>query len=117
MLREFLLTAAPDKEQSRDIDFLLNLGELFTLVAYGQLIIEKGRMEQVEDDLLDQIFDFMIRDFSKFALQIYSKPGVTEPQMALCMKMIRKPVANRDRFRNIWENHAYCLKDSYEMKP
>ena len=111
------MTAAPDKEQGKDIDFLLNLGELFTLVAYGQLIIEKCRMEQVEEDLLDQIFDFMIRDFSKFALQIYSKPGATEAQMALCMKMIKKPAANRDRFLNIWENHVYCLKDSYEMNP
>jgi acyl-CoA dehydrogenase len=32
----------PDKEQVKDIDFLLNLGELFTLVAYGQLLIEKA---------------------------------------------------------------------------
>ena len=117
VLKEFLKTAAPDKEQGKDIDFLLNLGELFTLVAYGQLIIEKCRMEQVEEDLLDRIFDFMIRDFSKFALQIYSKPGATEAQMALCMKMIRKPAANRERFLNIWENHVYCLKDSYEMNP
>ena len=70
VLKEFLMTAAPDKEQIKDIDFLLNLGELFTLVVYGQLIIEKCRMEQVEDDLLALIFDFMIRDFSKFALQI-----------------------------------------------
>ena len=117
VLREFLMTAAPDKEQGKDIDFLLNLGELFTLVAYGQLIIEKCRMEQVEEDLVDQIFDFMIRDFSKFALQIYSKPGATEAQMALCMKMIKKPAANRARFQNIWENHVYALKDSYEMNP
>ena len=43
VLREFLMTAAPDKEQTKDIDFLLNLGELFTLVAYGQLIIEKSK--------------------------------------------------------------------------
>jgi acyl-CoA dehydrogenase len=117
VLKEFLLTAAPDMEQVKDIDFLLNLGELFTLVAYGQLIIEKCRMDQVEDDLLDQIFDFMIRDFSKFALQIYGKAGTTETQMALCIKMIRKPVVNRDRFQNIWENRVYCLKDSYEMNP
>ena len=117
VLKEFLMTAAPDKEQIKDIDFLLNLGELFTLVVYGQLIIEKCRMEQVKNDLLDQIFDFMIRDFSKFALQIYAKPGSTEKQMALCMKMIKKPVANRERFQNIWENHVYCLKDSYEMNP
>ena len=117
VLKEFLSSAAPDKEQGKDIDFLLNLGELFTLVAYGQLIIEKCRMEPVEEDLLDQIFDFMIRDFSKFALQIYSKPGATDAQMALCMKMIRKPVANRERFLNIWKNHVYCLKDTYEMNP
>ena len=117
VLKEFLMTAAPDKEQIKDIDFLLNLGELFTLVVYGQLIIEKCRMEQVKEDLLDQIFDFMIRDFSKFALQIYAKPGSTEKQMALCMKMIKKPAANGERFQNIWENHVYCLKDSYEMNP
>ena len=115
VLKEFLSSAAPDKEQGKDIDFLLNLGELFTLVAYGQLIIEKCRIEPVEEDLLDQTFDFMIRDLSKFALQIYSKPGATDAQMALCMKMIRKPVADRERFLNIWENHVYCLKDTYEM--
>ncbi len=117
VLKEFLMTAAPDKEQIKDIDFLLNLGELFTLVVYGQLIIEKSRMDKIENDLLDQIFDVMIRDFSKFALQIYTKPGTTEKQMALCMAMIKKPIANRECFLNIWENHVYCLKDNYEMNP
>jgi len=116
VLREFLGTAAPDKEQTGDIDFLLNLGELFTLVAYGQLIIEKSKIEPVEDDLLDRIFDVMIRDFSKFALQIYAKPATTEKQMALCMKMIRKPVANGEGFLNIW-HQVYALKDTYEMNP
>ncbi|OQY44755.1 MAG: acyl-CoA dehydrogenase [Desulfobacteraceae bacterium 4572_87] len=117
VLKEFLMTAAPDKEQIKDIDFLLNLGELFTLVAYGQLIIEKAKMESVENDLIDRIFDVMIRDFSKFALQIYTKPGTTEKQMGLCMKMIQKPVAQRERFLNLWENHVCRLKDSYEMNP
>ena len=117
VLKDFLMTAAPEKQQIKDIDFLLNLGELFTLVAYGQLIIEKCRMEQVKDDLLEQIFDFMIRDFSRFALQIYAKPGTTEKQMALCMKMIKKPVPHMESFRNIWENHVYPLKDNYEMNP
>jgi len=36
VLKEFLIKVAPDKEQAKDIDFLLTLGELFTLVAYGQ---------------------------------------------------------------------------------
>jgi len=115
ILKEFLMTATPSAEQAKDIDFLLSLGELFTLVAYGQLIIEKSKMENIEDDLLDQIFDFMVRDFSKYALQIYSKTSSTEKQMELCMKMIKKPVVNQERFQNIWQNYVFTLKDTYEM--
>ena len=117
VLKEFLLTATPSKEQARDIDFLLNLGELFTLVAYGQLLIEKAEIEAVEDDIMDQIFDFMIRDFSKFALQLYSKTGSTERQMELCLKMIKKPVKDLERFSRVWEKHIAGLDGAYEMNP
>ncbi len=67
--RELLATATPDEAQQKDIDFLLALGELFTLVVYGQLILENAAIYAVDDDLLDQIFDFMVRDFSRHALQ------------------------------------------------
>jgi len=117
VLKEFLLTATPSKEQARDIDFLLNLGELFTLVAYGQLLIEKAKIEVVEDDIMDQIFDFMVRDFSKFALQLYSKTGSTEQQMKLCLKMIKKPVTDLARFNRVWEKHIAVLDGAYEMDP
>ncbi len=117
VLKEFLLTATPSKEQAKDIDFLLNLGELFTLVAYGQLLIEKAKIEVVEDDIMDQIFDFMVRDFSKFALQLYSKTGSTEQQMKLCLKMIKKPVTDLERFNRVWEKHIAVLDGAYEMNP
>jgi len=112
---EFLMRARPNEAQTRDIDFLLSLGELFTLVAYGQLIIENAEIYAVGDDLLDQIFDFMVRDFSKFALQIYSKPSSTDTQMELCMKMIRKPVPDPERFDRVWKDQVYALRDTYEM--
>ena len=115
LLAELLSTATPDKEQIKDIDFLLNLGELFTLVAYGQLLIEKARIDAVEDDLMDQIFDYMIRDFSKFALQLYSKTSSTGRQMEICMRMIKKPTVNPERFNRIWENHVYALRGVYRM--
>ncbi|MBW2218112.1 MAG: acyl-CoA dehydrogenase, partial [Deltaproteobacteria bacterium] len=69
----------------------------------------------VEDDLLDQIFDFVIRDFSKFALQLYSKTSSTEKQMEICMKMIKKPVVNTQRFNRVWEKYVYSLNGEYEM--
>jgi len=110
-----MLTASPSKEQTQDIDFLLSVGELFTLVAYGQLVLENAKIYKVEDALVDQIFDFMVRDFSKFALQLYSKGSSTKQQMDIFLRMIRKPDVNVARFEKIWKKHVYALKDCYTM--
>ncbi|MGD9330444.1 MAG: acyl-CoA dehydrogenase [Desulfobacterales bacterium] len=116
-LKTLLMTSPPSKEQTRDIDFLLCLGELMTLVAYGQLIIEKQNMDGRSDDLLEQIFDFMVRDFSKFALQLYSKTSSTASQMDGALKMIKKPVVDEARFQRVWQKAVLALTDSYEMNP
>jgi acyl-CoA dehydrogenase len=116
-LSQMLMTATPDKAQAKNMDFLLYLGELFTLVAYGQLIIEKYHMDKIDPDLLEQIFDVMIRDFSEFALKLYAKPVTTPAQMECCMNMIKKPVTDTDRFNRIWKNHVLVLKDVYDMTP
>ena len=115
VLKEFLIKATPDKKQAKDIDFLLTVGEIFTLVAYGQLLIEKAKIDNIEDDLMDQIFDFMVRDFSKFALQLYSKASSTDQQMEYCTKMIKKPVVDEERFSRVWNDCVYVSKDTYQM--
>ncbi len=117
IFKDFLVDAAPAGEQAKNIDFLLGIGEIFTLVAYGQLILEKYKMDKFEDDLLEQIFDFMVRDFSRYALQLYSKQDTTEKQGAWCLKMIRKPVDAPDRFSRFWNEYVYSLRDTYEMNP
>ncbi len=117
VLTEFLANATPAGKQAENMDFLLTLGELFTLVAYGQLILEKHGMRDVDQDLLEQIFDFMVRDFSRHALALKLKPDTTEDQMEYCSKMTAKPVFNHERFMRIWENHVYALRDTYEMNP
>ena len=116
-LKRLLLLAKPDKAQTEDFDFLLILGELFTLVVYGQLIIENAAIYAVGDDLLDQIFDFMVRDFSKFALQLYSKTSSTQLQRLLCLQMIDKPEPDAERFGRIWTGQVLALKGAYEMRP
>jgi len=116
-MKTFLATATPDEAQQKDTDFLLALGELFTLVVYGQLILENARLYNVDEATIDQIFDFMVRDFSKFALQLYGKPSTTPAQMDLCLKMIRKPAVDAERYNQVWNNGVFPLKDAYEMKP
>lgn len=114
-LTNLLMTAPPDKAQAGNMDFLLNFGELFTLVAYGQLLIEKHLMDGPDEDLLDQMFDFMVRDFSTFALSLYEHPKSSQTQMDQCLKMIRKPVDNAARFERIWRTHVIAKAGAYEM--
>ncbi|MBC8374855.1 MAG: acyl-CoA dehydrogenase [FCB group bacterium] len=117
LLKTLLMVAKPDKEQRKDIDFLMALGELFTLVVYGQLVLENAPIYAIDDDTIDQIFDFMIRDFSSHALQLYSKSSATMSQMRLCSMMIKKPAVDRARFNRIWSDQIFPLKDRYIMKP
>jgi len=115
LFRDFLLKATPDATQQKDIDFLLTVGEIFSLVVYGQLILENAVMCGIQDDVLDQIFDFMVRDFSKFALQLYSKPSSTEAQMEFSQRMIRKPNVDAQRYQRVLDGHVYSLQGVYSM--
>jgi len=117
IFKEFLAMATPDEGQRKDIDFLLTLGEMFALVVYGQLILENAPIYEIDDALIDQIFDFMVRDFSKFALQLHNKPSSTPTQMDYCLRMIRKPNVDEERYQQVWKEHVYALKDLYEMNP
>jgi len=115
--REMLTTAPPDAEQMKDIDFLLAGGEIFALVVYAQLLLENAKIYEIDDALLDQMFDFLVRDFAKFALQLYAKPSSTPQQMELCQRMIRKPVFDADRYGRVWREHVAPLDGAYEMNP
>lgn len=114
--KKMLFASPPDEAQRKDIDFLLAGGEIFALVVYGQLILENAKIYDVSDDLIDQIFDFMVRDFSRHALNLYSKPSSNEKQMASCLEMIRKPLPDDARYERVWKE-VHGLKDEYEMNP
>lgn len=117
LFKECLMAAPPSKEQQKDIDLLLSIGELFTLVVYGQLVLENARIYDIGDDLVDQIFDFMVRDFSKFALQVLGKPSTTPEQVEYCRRMIMKPDFDPDRYGRVWTGQVLPLKDAYQMNP
>jgi len=114
--KALLARATPAGPQTKDVDFLLALGEIFTLVVYGQLTLEAAGLYGIDDDLVDQIFDVLVRDVSKFALQLYSKPSSTAVQMEYSLSMLRRPLEDADRYERVWRE-AYALKDAYEMNP
>ncbi|MCY3413381.1 MAG: acyl-CoA dehydrogenase [Candidatus Heimdallarchaeota archaeon] len=114
--KRMLMIARPSKKQAEDIDFLLIVGELFTLVVYGQLIIEYTLLKNLDQTIINYIFNFMIRDFSKYSLQLFSKAQTTRLQRWFCKRMVK--IANHDpiEFKTMWDT-VYSFKDRYEMKP
>lgn len=115
-LRTLLTTAAPDEEQQKDLDFLLNLGHLFTLVVYGQLALEQARITGLDADVVDQVFDVLVRDFSAYAVALHGKASSTEAQQRWAVEQVRKPVVDQARFERVWSKVA-ALSGAYEMRP
>ena len=114
--KTFLLKAGPDDNQAKDIDYLLALGDCFTLVVYGQLILENKAIKGIEDDLIEEIFDVLIRDFSKFAVNILTKPSNSEAQKTHAKALIQAPVPNAQRFEKVFKERVYTLKGQYQMR-
>jgi acyl-CoA dehydrogenase len=117
IFRELLMTDPPGPDQMKDIAFLLAGGEIFALVVYAQLILENAPIYGIDDDLLDQIFDFMVRDMSKFALQLLSQPSSTDKQGDCCRRMMMKAVHDQARYDRVWKGQVAPLSGAYEMAP
>jgi acyl-CoA dehydrogenase len=70
----------------------------------------------VESDLVDQVFDVLVRDFSRFAVILQGKPTTTTAQAEHCLQMIRRPATEPARFARMWEQ-IHALRDAYTMNP
>jgi acyl-CoA dehydrogenase len=115
--RKLLAEAPPGPDQMKDVDFLLAGGEIFALVVYAQLILENARLYDVDDHLLDQIFEFMVRDVSEHALQLLAQPSSNDAQVSACRAMMRKPLHDSDRYERVWHEHVEPLDGAYTMNP
>jgi acyl-CoA dehydrogenase len=115
-LKELLITAAPSPEQMKDLDFLLVVGHLFTLVVYGQLILEQADLIGLDVDLVDQIFEVQIRDFSGYAVALHGKSSSAPAQQDWALAAVRKPLTDADRFDRVWQQ-VEAYDGAYEMRP
>ncbi|MFE7049695.1 acyl-CoA dehydrogenase family protein [Streptomyces californicus] len=112
----FVETSAPDEEQSRDLDLLLAVGQLFALVVHGQLILEQARLTGLDEELLDELFAVLVRDFSAHAVDLHGKDSATEAQQEWALGAVRRPVVDTARSTRIWER-VEALSGAYEMAP
>ena len=77
---------------------------------------EQAHLIDLDRDLVDQIFDFQLRDFSAHAIALHGKPSSTSAQQQWALAAVRRPVANPDRFARVWA-HVKAYDGAYEMRP
>ncbi len=115
VFKAMLAAQPPTEAQSKNTDWLLAVGEIFTLIVYAQLVLENAEIYGIEQDLVDEIFDVTVRDFSAFAVELHGKAATTPEQGEFCMAMIRKPAQDDARYQRVWEDHVYAQRDAYTM--
>ncbi|MCX7999900.1 MAG: acyl-CoA dehydrogenase, partial [Leptospiraceae bacterium] len=115
--KNFYMNSPISDAQQKDLDYMLSVGEMFTLIPYGQLILERAKQWNIEKELVDRIFDFMVRDFSKYAVQVYTKASSSEEQKKNLLNIIQQPKTNTEDFESALQRFVYSQKDVYEMSP
>ncbi|HIF9371305.1 TPA: acyl-CoA dehydrogenase family protein [Photobacterium damselae] len=110
--KDYLLHHSPSQDQARDVDYILAMGECFTLIVYGHLILECAQHLGTEDILINEIFDVLVRDMSHYALTLANKPSSTSGQYSALRLMQHKPHHDQERFKALWQS-IYSLSGTY----
>lgn len=113
--KTFLTKGALTEAQSKNIDYMLQVGELFTLIPYAQLICENKKIYDIDNAIIEEIFKFIVSDFSGYAVRLYTGQDNSPEQQELILKMIKKPALSQENFTAVWEKYVYALKGQYKM--
>ncbi len=117
LFRGLLMEGAPDISLLKNMDYMLNWGEIFCNVVYAQLILEAAKLHDVEDELVDQIFAHFIRDTSKFALAQVSGQTNSEIQSEYFWKIINVlPVVDKEKELTFWKEYVEVIDGTYMPK-
>ncbi|HSV41058.1 MAG TPA: acyl-CoA dehydrogenase family protein [Nocardioidaceae bacterium] len=110
-----LLGTTPlSKSQMRDLDLLLVIGDIFTTVPYAELILQQASIAGVDDDLIDTIFEVLVRDISMHALTLAAKPTATTAQQKAARAILRRPQYDEQRTTRVWAD-ARTTANTYVM--
>jgi acyl-CoA dehydrogenase len=103
-----------EEQISADLDFQQCLAQLFTLVPYGQLILEQAELDDTPADVVDLVFEWLVRDFCGLAIELHGKASSTEAQQAWAIGAVRKPVIDEARDERIY-SEVRALAGAYVM--
>ena len=115
--RTMLAEDAPDPALvKKDMDYMLNYGEILTMVVYAQLVLEGAKLYDVEDDLIDKMFSYFIKDVNKFALaQVNNFENSEVQHKHLSNIALMGPIVDREADFKFWQEYVQSCDGCYTM--
>ena len=102
------------EQMGEDLDFQQCLAKLFTLLPYAQLILEQAEIEAAPEELIDLLFEWLVRDFSTYAIELHGKSSSTTEQQRWALESVRKPVIDTARDERMYAE-VRALAGAYAM--
>lgn len=117
LFKELMMKAAPEKALLKNLDYMMSLGDIFTHIVYAQLILECAKIKNVHDELVDQIFSYLVKDINKFALeQLNNQNNTKEQEVYLKQLIFVKPKVDKERDNAFFEEFVAVNDGVYMMK-
>ncbi len=88
LYKEMIVKAPVEEKKRKDLSYMLNLGHMFTEIVYAQLILEQALISNVDDELINQIFATIIKDFNKYAVAQFNYQENTSTQNEYLQKLM-----------------------------
>ena len=114
--RNMLSEAGPEESLKKNMDYMLNIGQIFTTIVYGQFILEGAKLRDVDDRLTDQMFSLFVKDINKYALTQLNSQKNTELQEKFLKELaLTKPVIDKEKDFEFWKEFVQVLDGAYVM--
>jgi acyl-CoA dehydrogenase len=114
--KEMMAKAAPDEKLVKNMDYMLNIGEIFTMIVYAQSVLEGCSLHNVDDGLTDQIFGYFIKDINNYALNQMNSQINTELQEKYLQELaLRKPIIDKEKDLKFWKEFVQIQDGAYVM--
>ena len=124
---KLMASAPPQGEQSKDLDFLLTIGQVFTQVVYAQLVAEAAALaldgapdgtrtgttaacEGLAERHVDRMFGVFVQDVSEYAVALHGQASATPAQQAAALALIRHPAVDADAARVLHDELLACAR-------
>ena len=97
-----------------DLDFQQCLAQLFSLVPYAQLVLEQAQLDDTPREVVEAIFEWLVRDFNAYSIELLGKRSSTEEQQRWAVGAVRKPIIDEARDERIY-TEVRALANAYVM--